>query len=289
MHAGAKIKSVTERSHRRSAHPDAELAEKLQKVLARGGLGSRRQWESWIEAGRVEVNGKAAHLGQRVTSSDRIRVDGRLFTAGTAPQQPRILAYHKPVGEICARHDPEGRPTVFERLPELAMGRWMSIGRLDFNTCGLLLFSNSGDLVHRLTHPSTGIEREYAVRVVGTASEDALKALSAGVMLDGRLARFTRISAAHGDGVNRWYRVVLEEGRNREVRRLWETQALKVNRLIRVRYADVTLPRSLPPGHWMELEGEVLHQLFAAAGLGEERSLHHQDVKRVSRRRGRRP
>jgi 23S rRNA pseudouridine2605 synthase len=242
--------------------------EKLHKVLARAGLGSRRELEKWIQAGRVSVNGQLAHVGQRISAADKIRVDGRDI-AQQAREEPtlRVLLYHKPAGEICTRKDEQGRPTVFDSLPNLPHGRWMSVGRLDFNTTGLLLFSNSGTLVHKLMHPATGMEREYAVRVLGEVGDESLAALKAGVHLDGVSARFKFIVDTGGEGVNHWYRVVLEEGRNREVHRLWETQGITVSRLSRIRYGHIELPRSLRTGRWAELTGESLQQLLERVDL----------------------
>ena len=203
--------------------PEPAAGEKVQKVLARAGLGSRREIERWIEAGRVAVNGKAARLGDRVDDHDRLAVDGRAVDLAPA-QEARCILYHKPPGEVCSRSDPEGRRTVFGRLPNLKSGRWISIGRLDFNTSGLLLFTTDGDLANGLMHPSSNIEREYMVRVMGDVQEDMLRRMLEGVMLDDGMARFADIQDGGGDGINRWYYVVLMEGRNREVRRLWESQ-----------------------------------------------------------------
>ncbi len=244
------------------------MSEKLQKVLARAGLGSRRTMEQWIQAGRVRVNGEVARLGRRVTPEDTIRVDGRLLTAEqTAPRRIRVLAYHKPVGEICTRHDPQGRPTLFEHLPRLRNGRWITIGRLDLNTSGLLLLTNDGELANRLMHPSTGMEREYAVRVLGEVDKETLERLRSGVELEDGPARFERLRDAGGSGANHWYHVVLREGRNREVRRLWESQGVTVSRLIRIRYGSVTLRRGLPQGRWEELDEGQVNQLLQQAGL----------------------
>ena len=271
-----------------------EVAEKLQKVLARAGLGSRRELERWIASGRVSVNGQVAHVGQRVVESDKVRVDGHEILGRARQEAPlRVLAYHKPAREITSRQDEEGRPTVFDALPRLTHGRWIAVGRLDFNTTGLLLFSNSGELVHRLMHPSTGLEREYAVRVLGEVPDEAIANLRRGVLLDGVPAAFKFIEATGGDGANRWFRVVLDEGRNREVRRLWETQGITVSRLTRVRYGPVALPRNLPIGRWMDLKGEPLKALLTAVELS--RLYPGDEIERPGRRpklpprRGRRP
>ncbi|NND68312.1 MAG: pseudouridine synthase [Halioglobus sp.] len=240
--------------------------EKLQKVLARSGIGSRREMERWIEAGRITVDGKQAKLGDRVESKDRITVDGKPFDPAPA-EATRCILYHKPTGEVCTRDDPEGRRTVFERLPKLKSGRWISIGRLDFNTSGLLLFTTDGELAHKLMHPSSNIEREYMVRVMGDVQPKNLEAMLAGVVLDDGMARFTDIQAGEGDGINRWYYVVLMEGRNREVRRLWESQGFTVSRLKRVRYGEVFIPSKVKQGQWIEMERKEVKTLYRMADL----------------------
>jgi len=240
--------------------------EKLQKVLARAGLGSRRQMESWIEAGRISIDGKVASLGDRVKSDQELRVDGKLLDSNRPPR-PRVIMYHKPDGEICSRNDPEGRPSVFDHLPRIRSGRWINIGRLDFNTSGLLLFSNDGELVNALTHPSRGIEREYAVRVKGVASNETLKKLRQEIMLDDGPAHFTDIVDGGGEGENHWYYVVIMEGRYREVRRMWEAVGHPVTRLIRTRYGPIILPRKLHKTRRQELEPEEVKALYDAAGL----------------------
>ena len=240
--------------------------EKLQKVLARAGLGSRRQMESWIDAGRVSVNGKVASLGDRVDDRARLAVDGKPLERSPA-SETRCILYHKPVGEVCTRDDPQGRRTVFERLPKLKSGRWISIGRLDYNTSGLLLFTTDGELANALMHPSANIEREYMVRVMGDVGEDVLQRLIDGVMLDDGMARFTDIQDGGGDGINRWYYVVLMEGRNREVRRLWESQGLTVSRLKRVRYGEVFIPSRVKQGQWVELDPKEIKSLYRMADL----------------------
>ncbi len=245
-----------------------EPGEKLQKVLARAGLGSRRELEGWIEAGRVSVNGVRATLGDRVGPDDAIRVDGRpLSTRHIGSRRTRVLRYHKPVGEVCTRRDPEGRPTVFERLPGNRARRWIAVGRLDVNTSGLLLFTDDGELAHRLMHPSSELEREYAVRVYGTVAPEILQHLRQGVALDDGEGRFAAVADAGGEGRNHWYRVTVREGRNRLVRRLWESQGVTVSRLSRVRYACVDLPRRLRAGRWDELEREEVAALTALVGL----------------------
>lgn len=292
------------------------MSEKLQKVLARAGLGSRRAMEKVIADGKVSVNGKIVGLGVRVTSRDKIRVSHRIIKfpppfsrtsvheldnqntrARSAPQESlaplrgrisvgdskrqaqltkrskrttltlkaqrtRILIYSKPDGEICTRNDPEGRATVFSHLPTLRTGRWIAIGRLDINSAGLLLFTNNGELANKLMHPRYQIEREYAVRVLGKVDNDMLKTLREGVKLEDGFASFKQIADAGGTGANHWYRVVICEGRQREVRRLWESQGVKVSRLIRIRYGNVCLPPRLKQGRWQELSGTEVATVF---------------------------
>jgi len=247
------------------------MSEKLQKVLARAGLGSRREMEAWIEAGRVSVNGQLAHLGMRVEEQDKIRVDGHtLAPQAVTAGRLRVLLYHKPSGEICSRSDPEGRPTIFDHLPELRNGRWVAVGRLDFNTSGLLLLSNDGELANRLMHPSQEFEREYAVRVKGQVDKFMLDRLRKGVELEDGPAKFERIKDAGGEGSNHWYHVVIKEGRNREVRRIWESQDVVVSRLIRIRFGAVELPRNLPHGRWREVEGKELKDLLYSLGMDDK-------------------
>jgi len=240
--------------------------EKLQKVLARTGMGSRREMERWIEGGRVSIDGKPAKLGDRVDGRARIAVDGRVVEIAAA-EKTRCILYHKPTGEVCSRKDPQGRRTVYQRLPKLKSGRWISIGRLDYNTSGLLLFTTDGELANVLMHPSSNIEREYMVRVMGDVSQEMLQHMLDGVMLDDGVARFTDIQDGGGDGINRWYYVVLMEGRNREVRRLWESQGLTVSRLKRVRYGDVFIPSKVKQGQWVELEPKEVKSLYRMASL----------------------
>jgi 23S rRNA pseudouridine2605 synthase len=250
---------------KRILDPDVD-APKLQKVLAQAGIGSRRDMEALIQDGQVTVNGEKAHLGMRITWGDQIRVAGRKVQVRIQPPVPRVLAYHKPVGEVVTHNDPEGRPTVFRRLPRMMSAKWLSVGRLDLNTEGLLLFTNSGDLANRLMHPRFGVEREYAVRVLGTLEEDARAKLLAGVEIDGQTAAFTSIEGGGGEGVNRWYQVVIHEGRNREVRKLFAAVGLTVNRLIRIRYGSVVLPRGLKRGVWVELGEADVRQIVHLAG-----------------------
>lgn len=240
--------------------------EKLQKVLARAGLGSRREMERAIEAGRVAVNGRVADLGERVSAGDSIEFDGRRLQL-PEEKRLRVILYNKPVGEICSRQDPEGRPTVYDRLPHLASGRWISVGRLDFNTSGLLLFTNSGELANKLMHPSSVIDREYLVRIQGQVDEEMKKRLLTGVLLEDGAARFTDIVESGGEGNNRWFYCVVMEGRNREVRRLWESQGVRVSRLKRVRYGSVFIPSQVRVGQWIEMEPKEIDDLCLTAGL----------------------
>jgi len=244
------------------------MAERLQKFLAQAGYGSRREIETWIRDGRISINDKPAELGVSVTGDERIRIDGRLIAAtGQVSRPPRTMAYHKPAGELTTRKDAEGRPTVFDNLPKIRSGRWISVGRLDFNTAGLLLVTTDGELAHRLMHPSWQIEREYAVRILGEVEEAVLQRLQEGVMLEDGMAAFASIKDAGGQGINHWYHVVVREGRNREVRRLWESQGLQVSRLIRIRFGPVELPRSLRAGRFQDLTPQELAALYAAVKL----------------------
>lgn len=247
------------------------MSEKLQKVLARAGVGSRREMEEWISRGRVTVDGKPATLGDRVGANQQIRVDGHPVQLVAEEQQvSRVLAYHKPEGEICSRTDPEGRPTVFNRLPKIKGARWIAIGRLDINTSGLLLFTTDGELANRLMHPRYEVEREYAVRVFGEVTDAMLQRLRTGVELEDGKASFKRIKALPGEGLNRWFHVVLTEGRNREVRRMWETQGVVVSRLMRVRYGDLVLPKHLPAGGYAEYPLDEVNYLRSMVGLVPE-------------------
>ncbi|MFD2190927.1 23S rRNA pseudouridine(2605) synthase RluB [Pistricoccus aurantiacus] len=243
-------------------------SEKLQKVLARAGLGSRREMETAISDGRVKVNGRLATLGDRIEIRDSVTFDGRPVTLKAADDTPRrVLMYNKPEGELCTRKDPEGRRTVFERLPRLKGERWIAIGRLDINTSGLLLFTTDGELANRLMHPSTEIEREYAVRVMGEVKREHVLAMVEGVMLEDGPARFSDVQEFGGEGINTWFHVVIMEGRNREVRRLWESQGLTVSRLKRVRYGSVFLDKRAKAGEWTELTQEEVDGLAELAQL----------------------
>lgn len=243
------------------------MSEKIQKVLARVGLGSRRTMEEWIEAGRVSVNGSIAKLGDRIADGDDLRVDGRLVAFQTEEESVRrVVLYYKPEGEVCTRTDPQGRPTVFDQLPTLKEQRWVAIGRLDINSQGLILFTTDGDLANRLMHPSSGIEREYAVRIHGEVTPETIERLKTGVTLMDGEAHFDEIIDAGGEGTNHWYHVILREGRKREVRRMWESQGVQVSRLIRVRYGTIQLPRNLKAGRYVELDKDMIDQLAESCG-----------------------
>ena len=236
--------------------------EKLQKVLARSGLGSRREMERWIDEGRVQVNDEPAKLGDRVSSEDRVVVDGKQVEIVVGDSlQARVIIYNKPLGEVCTRHDPEGRPTVFHALPKLKQGRWVAIGRLDINTSGLLIFTTDGEIANKMMHPSSNIDREYAVRVLGEVDDEMLERLKQGVLLDDGMAKFTDVQYFDGEGANRWYHCVVMEGRNREVRRLWESQNVQVSRLKRVRFGPVFLPSDVKVGTWRDLSQKELDVL----------------------------
>jgi len=251
--------------HKRVLLPEPE-APKLQKVLAQSGIGSRRDMETLIQEGLVSVNGEPAHIGQRISFGDRIQVRGKPIRVRIIPPPPRIIAYHKPVGEVVTHDDPQQRPTVFRRLPRLQQGKWQSVGRLDLNTEGLLLFTNSGELANQLMHPRFGVEREYAVRVLGKLDDLDRAQLLDGVNIDGQTASFRSIEDGGGEGANHWYRVVITEGRNREVRKLFDAVELTVSRLIRIRYGTVVLPRGLRRGVWVDLDPADVRAIRALAG-----------------------
>jgi 23S rRNA pseudouridine2605 synthase len=239
-------------------------SERLQKILSQAGFGSRREMERWIQEGLVQVNGVPAKLGDSASADDKISVKGRVITNPLSLEiKTRILLYHKPIGEISSRHDPKHPETVFDNLPHLKQGRWIQVGRLDLNTSGLLIFTNNGELANRLMHPKYELEREYAVRVYGAVSPETTKALLDGVMLDDGMAKFKRLVFRGGEGRNGWYHVVLNEGRNREVRRLWESQGVEVSRLIRIRYGKLSLPRSLARGEFVELSTKEVDKFIA--------------------------
>lgn len=234
---------------------------KLQKLLAHKGLGSRREMEALIASGEVSVNGKTATLGDRAGPDDVIRI-GRRVIRVHKEELPKVLLYHKPEGEIVSRHDPEGRPSVFDKLPHLRSSKWIAIGRLDFNTSGLLIFTNDGTLANRLMHPRFEMEREYAVRILGQLSEEQMKQLTTGVTLDDGQAAFTYLADQGGEGANHWYRVILKEGKNREVRRMFEAIGLTVSRLMRVRFGPINLPPRIKRGQWLELDEKETRRLL---------------------------
>jgi len=254
--------------HKRVLLPEPD-APKLHKVLAQSGIGSRRDMEQAIIDGKVSVNGQTAHVGQRISFGDRVAIDGKPVKVRILPPPPRIIAYHKPVGEVVTNDDPQHRPTVFRRLPRLQQGKWQSVGRLDLNTEGLLLFTNSGELANQLMHPRFGVEREYAVRVLGKLDEDSKAELLEGVTVDGQTASFRSIEDGGGEGANHWYRVVITEGRNREVRKLFDEVGLTVSRLIRIRYGTVVLPRGLKRGVWVDLGQDDVRAIRQLAGGGQ--------------------
>ncbi len=245
-----------------------EIGERIQKVLARGGLGSRREIERWIDEGRLKLNHNIVKLGDRLKEGDHLQLNERVVHWEKFAIQPtRVLLYHKPTGEIVTRRDPEGRPLVFTQLPELLTARWISVGRLDINTSGLLLVTNNGELANRLMHPSTEVEREYAVRILGDVSDATLEKLKQGVALEDGIAKFDAIRFFGGEGANKWYHVIVNEGRNRLVRRLWESQEVVVSRLMRVRYGPIVLPDGLRTRDFYELTDKELDLLFEFAGL----------------------
>ncbi|MEJ2693931.1 MAG: pseudouridine synthase [Candidatus Thiodiazotropha sp.] len=263
--------------------------ERLQKVLANAGMGSRREIEGWISAGKVEVNGSLAQLGQRVVPSDSIKVNGRKVSLRRLePPKREVLLYNKPEGELVTRRDPEGRRTVFERLPKLDKGRWVPVGRLDINSSGLLLLTTDGELANRLMHPSLQVEREYAVRVMGQITEEQLEQLVNGVELEDGPARFEEIVVSGGEGINRWFHVVIMEGRQREVRRIWEAVGAKVNRLKRVRYGSVILDSSVKAGRWRYLDDNEIDELLKTLGLESDKR-QKTPVGHKAKREARRP
>ncbi len=271
--------------------------ERIQKALARQGLGSRRQIESWIKDGAIQLNGEVIGLGQQVEAGDVVMHSGRKIIIRDVQQTlPRVLMYHKPEGEVCTRNDPEGRPTIFDHAPGLKHSRWIAVGRLDINTSGLILLTDDGDLANKLMHPSSQLQREYAVRIMGKATAEQLKKLTHGVELEDGKARFEDIVETTNDdkltggtsSFNRWYHVVLMEGRNREVRRMWEAVDLKVSRLMRVRYGSVVMTKSNRPGRFYELEPQDIRELAELAGIEYDKSLKSGvPVQKVFRMQGR--
>jgi 23S rRNA pseudouridine2605 synthase len=257
--------------------------ERIQKYLANQGAGSRRQIDAMLQQGRISVNGKVAKPGDQIDGREKIAIDGKLLRLQRQVARPKILMYHKPLGEVCTRSDPEGRDTVYRNLPGLNQGRWVSIGRLDINTSGLLLFTNDGALANRLMHPSFEVEREYAVRVHGAVSLEMLQQLRDGVELDDGPAHFDDILDSGGSGSNHWYHVILTEGRNREVRRLWEAVGVEVSRLVRVRYDEFKLPKWLKPGKSRFLDDDVVARVYQRLGLAQK---DNKDSGSGRRRRG---
>lgn len=236
---------------------------KLQKLLAQKGLGSRREMEALIAAGEVSVNGKIAVVGDRVGAEDVVRIGKRVIRLNLEESLPKVLLYHKPEGEIVSRHDPEGRPSVFDKLPHLRSSKWIAIGRLDFNTSGLLVFTTDGVLANRLMHPRFEVEREYAVRILGELTAEQMTQLTTGVELADGPAAFSYLAEQGGEGVNHWYRVILKEGKNREVRRMFEAIGLTVSRLMRVRFGPINLPPRIKRGQWLELEEKEIRRLLS--------------------------
>lgn len=258
-------------SSKKIASDQSDIGERVQKVLSRGGVGSRREIERWIEEGRLKVNGALMALGARLKPGDLLLLNDRMIHWEKFAQQPtRVLLYHKPTGEVVTRRDPEGRPVIFTQLPKLATARWIAVGRLDINTSGLLLVTNNGELANRLMHPSTQVEREYAVRVLGDIPDTTLERLKQGVELEDGKAKFDDINFAGGEGANKWFHVIVSEGRNRLVRRLWESQQITVSRLIRLRYGPIVLPERLKTHSFYELNDKELDLLFEFAGLPRE-------------------
>jgi 23S rRNA pseudouridine2605 synthase len=257
--------------------------ERIQKLLAHQGVASRRQVDLMLQQGRISVDGKIAKPGDQISGKEKIALDGKLIRIVNLDSRPKLLMYHKPVGQVCTRADPQGRPNVFQNLPNLAQGRWVSIGRLDINTSGLILFTNQGELANRLMHPSFEIEREYAVRVHGAVTSDMLHALSQGVELEDGLAKFDAIIDSGGEGTNHWYHVVLKEGKNREVRRLWESVGVEVSRLMRVRYHSFNLPKWLKPGKYRLFEDEVVKRLYQKLELDYKHTVKSRGTARKKR------
>jgi len=267
----AKAKATT--TPKKAETEDAAGGERIQKILARGGVGSRREIERWIAEGRLTLNGHRVQLGDRLKEGDRLLLNDRIINWEKFALQPtRVLLYHKPTGEVVTRRDPEGRPVIFAQLPKLETARWIAVGRLDINTSGLLLVTNNGELANRLMHPSSQVEREYAVRILGDVSDTTLALLKQGVELEDGKAKFDEIRFFGGEGANKWYHVIVSEGRNRLVRRLWESQGVTVSRLMRVRYGPVVLPERLKAQSHYEINDKELELLFEFAGMTPEKS-----------------
>lgn len=254
--------------------------QRIQKLLAHNGVGSRREIDRFLQEGRIKVNGKQAKPGDQVSGTEKITLDDKPVRLSRHEIRPKILMYHKPVGLVCTRSDPEGRQDVYSQLPKLQQGRWIGIGRLDINTSGLLLFTNHGELANRMMHPSFELEREYASRVRGAVTAETLKQLTSGVELEDGIAKFDSVTDAGGQGTNHWYHVVIREGRNREVRRLWEAVGVEVSRLVRVRYHQFTLPKWLKPGKSRFLEDITVKKLFDTLQLDYQHKVHVADPKR---------
>ena len=271
-------------------NPKKQMPERLHKLLAAAGLGSRREIEDWIRAGRISVNGQPATIGQSIELRDRVAIDKKPFRFKLEPKSgkarpPRVLLYNKPEGEIVSRDDPVGRPTVFAQLPRLRGSKWIAVGRLDINTGGLLLFTTSGDLANRLMHPRYEIEREYAVRIMGVLTKAQGQQLTQGVEMEDGLAKLDHIEDRGGEGSNHWYHVILKEGRNREVRRIFQAVGLMVSRLIRVRYGAITLPPRVKRGLFLELEPLQVQALLKVTGLTDEPDAQAATEKRFERPR----
>ncbi len=246
------------------------MNERIQKVLANAGVGSRRQIEQWIREGRIRVNQNVAILGTKISAHDKIFLDNRAVNlVKVQNKKVRVLLYYKPEGEICTRRDPEGRPTIFDHLPLLRNSRWISVGRLDFNTSGLLILTNDGELANHLMHPSHEFEREYAVRIRGQVSPDMIKTLKKGVELEDGVANFLSVVDIGGERSNHWYHVIVKQGRNRVVRRLWESLGVTVSRLMRVRFGNITLPKTLKRGRWVEMEKDEVNLLLETKSKNE--------------------
>ena len=251
--------------------------ERIQKVLARAGYGSRREVEDWIRAGRIQVNGKTAELGVAITASDKVALDGKRLRLKSAGVSPRVIALHKPVGVVCSKKVERGEKSVFSLLPRVERSRWVSVGRLDVNTSGLLLFTNHGELASRLMHPRYELDREYAVRVYGQVSTDALQRMRDGIEIDGEVYRLSDVVAGEdqdGHRSNQWFYCVVKQGRNREVRKIWESQGVQVSRLMRVRFANIVLSRRLRVGKFQEVEGVALSDLYASVDLRVPQSIN---------------
>ncbi|MDO8939346.1 MAG: pseudouridine synthase [Methylicorpusculum sp.] len=273
--------------------PSANLPvgdERISKVLARGGVGSRREIERWIDEGRLMLNGVMVKQGDKLQPGDHLQLNGRIIHWQRYAQQPtRILIYHKPTGEVVTRRDPEGRPVIFTQLPKLQTGRWIAVGRLDINTSGLLLVTNNGELANRMMHPSSELEREYAVRILGDVDEVVFEKLKKGVELEDGIARFNDIKFQGGEGANKWYHVVVTEGRNRLVRRLWESQNVTVSRLIRIRYGAIAMPDGLKAHSFYEMTMDELNDLLDSVGLSKERAIDQSPSYDKTRKKENRP